>query len=68
MRLNEITSPKKSKLKNYLVKVKIPGPYGATNITDTMVMAMNPEMARRLIRVQYNVPHVISGQPREIKV
>lgn len=67
MRAVEITPPKKSRLKSYSIRVKIPGPYGATNITDTMVMAINPEMARRLIRVQYNVPHVIIGQPREIK-
>ena len=68
MRLAEIAQPKKSKLKNYAVRLKIPGLSGAVYITDTSVMAVNPQMARKIVQVQYNVPHIIIGQPREIKL
>jgi len=65
MRATEITQ-KKSKIKTYSIKVKIKsGEY--INIVDTIVMALNPQMARKLARVQYNSQHVIIGQPREIK-
>lgn len=66
MRLYEISNPPKSKIKTYSVKVKInSGDY--INIVDTIVYAVNPQMARKLARVQYNSQTVIIGQPREIK-
>ena len=66
MRANEITN-KKSKVKTYAIKVKIKsGEY--INIVDTIVMALNPQMARKLARVQYNSQNVIVGQPREVKM
>jgi hypothetical protein len=36
--------------------------------TFTTVMALNPQMARKIVQVQYNVPGIIMGQPREIKL
>ena len=66
MRAQDIIRGKKSPVKTYLVKVKIRQP-GYTNIIDTTVQAMNPEMARRLVRVQYNSRDVIIGQPRELR-
>jgi hypothetical protein len=68
MRIFEIAQPKKSKVKSYSVKIKIPGLGGYVNITDTIVMAINPQMARKIVQAQYNVPHVIIGQPREVKL
>jgi hypothetical protein len=68
MRLYEIAQPKKSKVKSYAVKVRIPGLGGYVNIIDTIVMAVNPQMARKLVQVQYNVPHAMIGQPREVKI
>lgn len=53
-------------LKTYIVKVKLKQP-GYTNIIDTTVQARTPEMARKIIRAQYNNSHVIVGQPKEIK-
>lgn len=66
MRLHEIAELKKSKIKSYAVKVKIKS-VGYTNIIDTIVYAVNPQMARKLVRVQYNSPSAEIGQPREIK-
>ena len=65
MRLSEITLPK-TKLKTYLVKLKFKST-GYTQMLDTTVMAVNPQMARKIIANQYNSTHVIVGQPREIK-
>lgn len=65
MRYKEI-KPVKSKLKTYAVKLKLQQT-GYTNIIDTTVVARTPEMARRVLRQQYNNKHVIVGQPREIK-
>ena len=53
-------------LKTYTLKVKLKQP-GYTNIIDTTVQARTPEMARSIIRAQYNNRNVIVGQPREIK-
>jgi len=66
MRVKDIVQGKKNPIKTYLVKVKIRQP-GYTNIIDTTVQARNPEMARRLVRVQYNSRDVIVGQPRELR-
>lgn len=68
MRLHEIAQPKKTKLKSYTVRVKIPGPNGTSTNTNTIVIATNPQMARKLVQVQYNVPHIMIGQPREVKL
>jgi len=67
MRLVEISQPKKTKIKTYAVKLKIPGT-GAMQIVDTLVTALNPQMARKLVALQYNVAHVLIGQPREVKL
>ncbi len=65
MRASEITR-RKSKMKTYQARVKLKQS-GYTNIIDTTVMAINPEMARRLIRQQYGDRNVLVGQPREMK-
>ncbi len=53
-------------LKTYALKLKLKQ-IGYTNIIDTTVQARTPEMARRIIRAQYNDRNVIVGQPVEIK-
>jgi hypothetical protein len=65
MRLAEITLPK-TKLKTYVVRLKLKS-IGYTQILDTTVQAVNPQMARKIIANQYNSTHVLIGQPREIK-
>lgn len=65
MRINEIAQPAR-KLKTYVVKLKLKS-IGYTQILDTTVMAVNPQMARKIIANQYNSTHVMIGQPREIK-
>jgi hypothetical protein len=67
MRAKEIIK-KTNRVKQYLVKVKLRDPAaGYTNIVDTIVYAANPQWARKLVKVQFNGPHVIIGQPKEIK-
>jgi hypothetical protein len=66
MRLAEITLPK-TKLKTYVVKLKLKS-IGYTQILDTTVQAVNPQMARKIIANQYNSTHVLIGQPKEVKV
>jgi hypothetical protein len=68
MRLQEIAQPKKSKLKTYEIRIKIPGTDGTTTNTRTTVMAVNPQMARKIVQVQYNIRNILIGQPREIKL
>jgi hypothetical protein len=68
MRLYEIAQPKKSKLKTYEIRVRIPVLGGGNTNTFTTVMAVNPQMARKIVQVQYNVPGIIIGQPREVKL
>jgi hypothetical protein len=68
MRLAEIAQPKKSKLKTYEIRIKIPGTNGASTNTRTTVMALNPQMARKIVQVQYNIRNIIIGQPKEIKL
>jgi hypothetical protein len=68
MRLKEIAQPKKSKLKTYEIRIKIPGTDGTTTNTRTTVMAVNPQMARKIVQVQYNIRNILIGQPREIKL
>jgi hypothetical protein len=67
MRLKEIAQPKKSKLKTYEIRIKIPGTDGTSTNTRTTVMALNPQMARKIVQVQYNIRNIMIGQPREIK-
>jgi hypothetical protein len=62
-----LKSLKKSGLKTFAVKIKLRQP-GYTNIIDTTVQARNAEMARRILKSQYNNPNVIIGQPREVKI
>jgi hypothetical protein len=65
MRLAEIALPK-TKMKTYLVRLKLKS-LGYTQILDTTVQAVNPQMARKIIANQYDSTHVLIGQPREIK-
>lgn len=65
MRYHEI-SKSKSRIKNYAVKLQLKS-LGYTQQVDTMISATSPEMARRILRKQYNNSNVIVGQPREIK-
>ena len=67
MRLFEFSKKTQRRgIKQYLVKVRIKSP-GYTNIVDTIVYAINPQWARKLVRAQYNNKNVIIGQPKEIK-
>ena len=68
MRLREIANPKKSKLKTYEIRIRIPVLGGGNTNTLTNVVALNPQMARKIVQVQYNVPGILIGQPREIKL
>jgi hypothetical protein len=65
MRLSEIALPK-TKMKTYLVRLKFKS-LGYTQILDTTVQAVSPQMARKIIANQYDSTHVMIGQPREIK-
>jgi mannose/fructose/N-acetylgalactosamine-specific phosphotransferase system component IIB len=67
MRLIEIAQPKKSKLKTYEIRIRVPGLSGTSTNTKTIVVALNPQMARKVVQAQYNVPNIMIGQPREIK-
>lgn len=67
MRLIEIAQPKKTKLKTYEIRIRIPVLGGGNTNTFTTVTALNPQMARKIVQVQYNVPGIIIGQPREVK-
>lgn len=71
MRLCEIAKPQKQRgrrVKTYLVKIKIKSP-GSTNIVKTTVSAVNPQMARKVARLQYNNnPNVLVGTPKEIRL
>lgn len=67
MRLAEIAQPKKSKLKTYEIRIRVPGLSGTSTNTKTIVVALNPQMARKVVQAQYNVPNIMIGQPKEIK-
>jgi hypothetical protein len=66
MRANDFVRLSDRPLKTYAVKIKLKQP-GYTNIVDTQVQARTPEMARRILRTQYNNPNVVVGQPKELK-
>lgn len=53
-------------LNTYLVRIRLPQ-QGYKTIMNTTVQARNPEMARRMIRAQYNDRTVLVSQPRLIK-
>jgi hypothetical protein len=65
MRASDFTKKSPLKLKTYQVRLRLPGA-GYQQQMDTTVQARNPEMARRMLRTQYNNPNVIVGQPREL--
>ena len=67
MRLIEIAQPKKNRLKTYEIRIRVPGLSGTSTNTKTIVVALNPQMARKVVQAQYNVPNIMIGQPREIK-
>ena len=67
MRLIEIAQPKKNRLKTYEIRIRIPVLGGGNTNTFTTVMALNPQMARKIVQVQYNAKGIMIGQPREIK-
>lgn len=65
MRANDFVRLSDRPLKTYAVKIKLKQ-QGYTNIVDTQIQARTPEMARRILRTQYNNANVIIGQPRQI--
>ena len=54
------------RLKTYVVRVRLKQ-QGYVQQTDTTVQARSPEIARRIIRTQYDNRNGIVGQPRELK-
>lgn len=54
------------RLKTYVIRVRLKQ-QGYVQQTDTTVQARSPEMARRIIRTQYNNRNVIVGQPKELR-
>ena len=65
MRITEIAQSK-TRMKTYLVRLKLKS-LGYTQILDTTIQAVNPQMARKIIANQYDSKNVLIGQPREIK-
>ena len=65
MRAKDFIVPMRG-LRTFRVRLKLKQP-GYTNQMDTTVQARTAEMARRIIRAQYNDRNVIVGQPREIR-
>jgi hypothetical protein len=57
---------KRNRLKTYQVRLRLTQA-GYSTFMDTQVQATTPEMARRMIRAQYNSRNVIVGQPRLIR-
>ena len=66
MRANDFIRLSERPLNTYAVKIKLKQ-HGYTNIIDTQVQARTPEMARRILRTQYNNKNVVVGQPRELR-
>jgi hypothetical protein len=66
MQAREFIRQQDRPLKSWQVKVKLRHA-GYTNIVDTTVQARTAEMARRILRAQYNNSHVQIGQPRELR-
>lgn len=66
MKITDLLPGSGNSLKTYEIRLRLKQ-IGYTNIINTTVQARTPEMARRIIRAQYNDRNVIVGQPREIK-
>lgn len=66
MRAKQFIRQQDRPLKTWQVKLKLRHA-GHTNIVDTTVQARTAEMARRILRAQYNTPQVQIGQPRELR-
>jgi hypothetical protein len=66
MRATDFVRLSQRPLNTYAVKIKLKQ-QGYTNIVDTQVAARTPEMARRILRTQYNNTNVIVGQPRLLR-
>lgn len=66
MRAKDFVHPKSKSLRTFLVQVKLKQ-QGYSNIINTTIQARTPELARRILRAQYNDRNVIVGQPRELK-
>ena len=66
MRAQDFVPLSQRSLKTFVVKIKL-RQRGYTNVVDTQVQARTAEMARRILRAQYNNPNVIIGQPRELR-
>jgi hypothetical protein len=66
MRATDFVRLSERPLNTYAVKIKLKQ-QGYTNIVDTQVQARTPEMARKILRTQYNNPNVVVGQPRLLR-
>jgi hypothetical protein len=66
MRATDFVRLSERPLNTYAVKIKLKQ-QGYTNIVDTQVQARTPEMARKILRAQYNNPNVVVGQPRLLR-
>lgn len=66
MRAREFTPRSLKNLRPFRVRLRLKQP-GYTQQLDTTVMARNPEMARRILRNQYDDANVVMGTPREIR-
>jgi hypothetical protein len=67
MRADDFINNPNRGLRTFVVKLRLKQPGGYTQIMDTTVQARTPEMARRIIRQQYNNQNVMVGQPRAVK-
>ncbi len=66
MRASDLV-PQKSRMRTFQVRIQFRQPNGVVQQMDTTVQARTAEMARRMLRAQYNNPRVLVGNPREIK-
>ena len=66
MRATDFVRLSERPLNTYAVKIKLKQ-QGYTNLVDTQVQARTPEMARKILRTQYNNPNVVVGQPRLLR-
>lgn len=64
MRAEEFVT--RSRLKTYQIRLRLKQA-GYSTFMDTQVQATTPEMARRMVRAQYDSRNVIVGQPRLIR-
>ena len=64
---DQVDETRRPGLKTYQVRLQLRQPGGYVQQMNTTVMARNPEMARRMIRAQYDNRNVIVGQPKELR-